>query len=363
MFRLATVPTRGRGGRQLAAGLTTPPSTRVSAPAPAPTMTTTRTLKTKGKLRPAPGLERKASKANQNKPLELVLEPRSLTEFKIRIREIEKLHVTAERAHDIYMKYMKALARDDKPKDWQKNFIKENNFMAAELHETAGILFEMRNRTESEFILRANMMEASAGLGFDAAALTLGRCLWLNNLRKGDYYDWDHPRWENARIRCQALFAEGRDANAMVLSGLLHLKRKTSRDDYLALEAFAQALELGKDAAHFDWLGTALEGQGDAYLRLGEKAKAEESFVALATLGYARGYHRLAKIFPDAPETMGFLWKAAAAGITSSYELLVELCEKRRRDCVAKGDMRSAEDYERDATEWTRILKASKAPR
>ncbi|KAK1633667.1 hypothetical protein BDP81DRAFT_379963 [Colletotrichum phormii] len=363
MFRLATAPTRSSGvSRHLLAGLATPPSPAWAPAAPSPT--TTRTVKTKSKLRPLPGLKKTGtSKPSPPKPRDIVFEPRSLTEFKIRLREISYMHVTAERAHDIYMKYMQALARSDKPTDWQKAFVRENNITAGELHETAGLLSWMHdNKGEAELILRCSMMETAAGLGYDAAALTLSRILHHAEGSKG-YYDWDNPRWQHTRTRCLALIAEGRDANAMVVAGLRHLRRKTERDDYLALEAFSQALELGKDAAYFDWRCTALEGQGDAYLRLGEKEKAKESFVHLGQLGYAVGWSRLAQMYPDDPGVLHWLLQAAGAGISSAYGQLVELGEKRRKLCAEAvgeaGHKEAADSWERHAAEWTRILKAS----
>lgn len=232
----------------------------------------------------------------------------------------------------------------------------ENNLTAGELHETAGLLYFMRNGTESELILQCNMMETAAGLGYDPSALTLGRRLYKAEGTK-NYYDWDNPRWQHTRTRCLALIEEGRDANAMVFAGLRHLRRKTERDDYLALEAFSQALELSKDAAHFDWRCTALEGQGDAYLRLGEKEKAKDAFSHLGQLGYARGWSRLAEMYPDDPGALGWLFKAAGAGIPGSHQKLVERCEKNRESCA--GDEKWADYWERHASEWTRILKAS----
>ncbi|KXH53743.1 hypothetical protein CSAL01_07693 [Colletotrichum salicis] len=395
MFRLATPLTRSSGvSRHLLAGLATPPSSAWAPAAPSPPPSaTTRTVKTKSKLRPLPGLKKTGtSKPAPPKPRDIVFEPRSLTEFKIRLREISYMHVTAERAHDIYMKYMQALARSDKPTDWQKAFVRgslpptnpssparyftliyltsfmanepaENNLTAGELHETAGLLSWMHDKKgEAELILRCSMMETAAGLGYDAAALTLSRILHHAEGSKG-YYDWDNPRWQHTRTRCLALIAEGRDANAMVVAGLRHLRRKTERDDYLALEAFSQALELGKDAAYFDWCCTALEGQGDAYLRLGEKEKAKESFAHLGQLGYALGWSRLAQMYPDDPDVLHWLLQAAGAGISSSYEQLVELGEKRRKLCAEAvgeaGHKEAADSWERHAAEWTRILKAS----
>ncbi|KAK1510469.1 uncharacterized protein CCOS01_15300 [Colletotrichum costaricense] len=363
MFRLATAPTRTSGVRRhLLACIPTPPSLPCAPAAPSPppptTMptTTTRTLKTKSKLRPLPGLKKSSAREEKPKPRDVVFEPRSLTEFKILLRELAYMSVTAERAHDVYMKYMKALARPDKPQDWQKAFVKENNITAGELHETAGLLYFTNTSSESELILQFNMMETAAGLGYDPAALTLGRHLYRAEGKK-NYYDWDNPRWHHTRTRCLALIAEGRDANAMVLAGLRHLNRETERDNYLALEAFTQALALGKDAAYFDWMCSALEGQGDAYLRLGEKDKAKDTFFHLGKLGYARGWSRLADLYPDDKGTMGWLFKAAGAGLPGSYQKLVDHCEKWRKFCAP--DEKWAAYWERHASEWTRILKAS----
>ncbi|GJC90201.1 hypothetical protein ColLi_13039 [Colletotrichum liriopes] len=347
MFRLTTVPVRH--GRQLLAGLPSP-----AVHSPVPFVTTRRTLKQKVKPRPSP--QAKKTLRPDRPPVKVTVEPRPLSDFQIRIKELGMKHVTAQEAHGIYTKYMKAVAVEERPADWQEKFARDNHISVAKLHETATLIFTFPKIHSSEFEVSCGMLNAAAGLGDDAAALSLGRI--LQHTDPNHYFHWDQPRWRNTRERCRALIEEGRDANALVLNGLVHLSRKTSKDDSLALEAFVQAEKLGKDAARFDWEPACLEGRGEASLRLKDKTKAEEAFSRLADLDCARGFYRLAKMFPRSQSYLDWLAKAAASGLSETYELLVDEHERLRSICMSQGREEEARRHERDAAEWTLIMRA-----
>ncbi|GKT47954.1 uncharacterized protein ColSpa_08135 [Colletotrichum spaethianum] len=348
MFRLAIIP--AFHGRQLLAGLLPP-----AFQAPAHFMETRRTFKQKVKLRPSP--QAKKTSRSDRPPAEVTVEPRRLlSDFQIRIKESDMKHVTAQEAHGIYTKYMKAVAVEEKPADWQERLVKDSNASAAKLHETATLILTFPQIHSSEFEISCGMLNAAAGLGDDAAALSLGRM--LQHTESKHYFQWDQPRWRNTRERCRVLIEEGRDASALVLKGLIHLSRKTSKDDSLALEAFVQAEKLGKDADQFDWEPACLEGQGEACLRLKDKKKAEEAFTRLVDLDCARGFYRLAKMFPRSESTLDWLTKAAASGLSETYELLVDEHERLRSICMSQGREEEARRHERDAAEWTLIMRA-----
>lgn len=235
----------------------------------------------------------------------------------------------------------------------------DNNVTAAVLHETGHFIYTFPDMVSDEFHLLCSMMDSAAGLGHDAAALSLGRVLIKLPGGKDNYFHFENPRWYKTRSRCLALIKEGRSANALVLDGLIHLKRNTPKDYRSALQAFGQAEELSKNAESFDWQASCLEGQGEAYLQLGEEQKAEEAFVRLADLGYPQGYFRLAQLRPESPEYLERITKAAASGIKEAYEMLVAEHERRREVCRAEGRVSEAAHHERDAAEWTRLLQAS----
>ncbi|KAK2012993.1 hypothetical protein LZ32DRAFT_605070 [Colletotrichum eremochloae] len=201
------------------------------------------------------------------------------------------------------------------------------------------------------------MLRAAAGLGDDAAALSLGRILHRMGTKQ-DHFHWSQPLWRHVRERCMALIEEGRNANALVLKGLVHLNRNTPMDDSLAIDAFTQAETVGKSAARFDWEPTCLEGLGQAHQRLNQKRQAEEAFTRLADLDCARGFYHLARLFPRSESTLGWLTKAAASGLSETYQLLVDEHERLRSICVDQGREKEARRHEQDAAEWTLIMRA-----
>ncbi|KAK1580490.1 uncharacterized protein LY79DRAFT_671729 [Colletotrichum navitas] len=347
MFHLTTVP--ARYGRHLLVGLLSP---AVHVPV---SLTTRRTLKNKAKLRPNPRI--KQAMTPDMLPTEVSAAPRSLSEFQIRIKDLDMKHVTAQEAHDMYTKYMKAVAAKQRPAGWQEKFAIDTNASAAKLHETATLVLTLQSLRGSEFEFSCTMLRAAAGLGDDAAALSLGRILQRPRTRQ-DYFHWDQPWWRQARYRCMALIKEGRDANALVLKGLIHLKRNNPLDDSLALEAFVQAETVGKRADRFDWEPTCLEGQGNAHQRLNQKKQAEEAFRRLADLDCARGFYRLARLFPRSESTLDWLTKAAASGLSETYQLLVDEHERLRSICMNQGREKEARRHERDAAEWTLVMRA-----
>ncbi|EFQ27083.1 uncharacterized protein GLRG_02254 [Colletotrichum graminicola M1.001] len=283
-------------------------------------------------------------------PTKVPVAPRSLSEFQILIKDLNMKHVAAQDAHDMYTKYMRAVADKQRPADTTAS--------AAELHETAKIVLNLPALHESEFEFSCTMLRAAAGLGNDAAALSLGRILLRRTRARQNYFHWDNPWWRQARARCMALIEEGRDANALVLKGLIHMKRNNPRDDSLALEAFAQAETVGKSADRFDWEPTCLEGQGNAHQRLDQKEQAEEAFRRLADLDCAEGFYHLARLLPRSESTLEWLTKAAASGLRETYQLLVDEHERLRSICMNQGREKEARRHERDAAEWTLIMRA-----
>ncbi|KAK2031820.1 hypothetical protein LX32DRAFT_671402 [Colletotrichum zoysiae] len=334
MFRL-TVP--ARHGRHLL-GLLPPAGIPGSS-------ITRRTLKHKAKTTP------------ELLPTRVAVTPRPLSDFQIRAKDLGIKHVTAREAHEMYTKYMEASAANERPDGWREEFVRDTNASAAKLHETAALVLALPALGSSEFEFFCTVMEAAAGLGDDAAALSLGRVLQRMRARH-DYFHWDQPRWRRVRDRCMALIEEGRDANALVLKGLVHLRRNDPTDDSLALEAFVQAEAVGRSAGRFDWEPACLEGQGEAHQRLNQKRQAEEAFRRLADLDCARGYFRLARLLPRSESTLDWLTKAAASGLGEAYQLLVDEHERLRGICADQGREKEARRHEQDAAEWTSIMRA-----
>ncbi|KAK1981655.1 hypothetical protein LZ30DRAFT_781881 [Colletotrichum cereale] len=289
-------------------------------------------------------------------PTEIVTS-RSLSDFQVGIKAFDIKHVTAQEAHNMYTQYMEAVSAKQRPGDWPETFVRDTNASADKLHEMATLVFTLPNLFGSEFEFSCTLLRAAAALGDDAAALSLGRVLRGTRTRQ-DYFHWAKPWWSYARERCQALIEEGRDANALVLKGLIHLERNTPEDNSLALEAFVKAERVGKSAARFDWEPTCLEGRGDAHLRLKQKRQAEEAFTRLADLDCARGFYRLARAFPRSESVLEWLTKAAASGISEAYRMLVDEHERLRSICVSQGREKEALRHERDAAEWTLIMRA-----
>ncbi|KAK2003662.1 hypothetical protein LX36DRAFT_666317 [Colletotrichum falcatum] len=337
-----------------------PPAAHV----PVSSTITRRTLKYKPKVLPSPPAKRKMPPAKRTVPPDMLLTKglvalRSLSDFQTPMEGLGIKHVTAQEAHEMHTKYMKALGAKQSLAGWQEEFARDTNASAAKLHETAALAFALPRITGGDVEFGCTMLNAAAGLGDDAAALSLGRI--LRRKRSQGRSHWDQPRWRHVRDRCLALVEEGRDANALVLKGSIHLERNTPEDNSLALEAFLQAEAIGKGAARFDWEPSCLDGLGQAHQRLGQKKQAEEAFTRLADLDYASGYYRLARLFPRGESTLGWLTKAAASGLSQTYQLLVDEHERLRRICTEQGREKEARRHGRDAAEWTSIMRAHAA--
>ncbi|OLN96806.1 hypothetical protein CCHL11_02265 [Colletotrichum chlorophyti] len=351
MFRFTTTPIR-QGGHLLRSVVQ--PVTRITAP---PSVVSRRTYAIKGKKKLAPS---PIAKAARNRPRrDVVFETRPFPYFRSRHKELEIKHVTAKEAYDIYINYMKALAVPNKAADWQQQFVKDNNTTPAGVYEVATFVSHFPNIAGDEYHLQCMMMNTAAEMKYEIAALSLGRQLYKAK-SKQNYFNFEQPRWQKARAICLRLIKEGRNANALVLNGLMHLERKTDRDDYLALEAFHQAEALAKDSGFFDWLASCLEGQGEAYLRLGEKNKAIDVFTRLAARDFPQGYWRLAQVLPNDPSYLELLSKAAASGIFDAFEPLMKEHDKLRQRSLDMGNADEALYHEREAAEWGRLFKANK---
>ncbi|CCF34061.1 hypothetical protein CH063_06133 [Colletotrichum higginsianum] len=348
MFRLTTAS--ARHGRALLTGFP-PPAVQAAAPA----MATRRTLKGKAP-RPSPGSNKKSGPSMLMKDRPELGTPRPLFHFQNAVKSLRSQHVTGQEAHDIYMKYFAAAAVKEKPVDWRQTFVKDNNISAAKLYETAMALMSSPNSSDADFDGFCNMLDTAAGQGDDAAALTLGRM--LHNRSEKSYLHWDQMAWRNTRERCRALIEAGRDPNALVLKGLVYLSRRTSEDNRIALEAFIRAEEIGKGADSFEWYSSCLRGQSEVYIRKGNKTKAAEVLTRLGEMGYAEGFWGLAKLFPKDESTMYRLQKAASSGLMPAHQALVNEHERLRKLCRAQGREEEARRHERDAAEWTLIMRA-----
>ncbi|TQN70004.1 hypothetical protein CSHISOI_05489, partial [Colletotrichum shisoi] len=346
MFRLTTAS--ARHGKALLTGFP-PPAVQAAAP----TMATRRTLKGKT-LRPSPGSKSGQSMSMKDRP-ELGT-PRPLSHFEKAVKSLRPMHVSGQEAHDIYMKYFDAASVKEKPANWRQAFVKENKISAPKLHETAMALMTSPNSSDADFDGFCHMMDTAAGMGDDAAALTLGRMLYKRN--KKSYLHWDQMAWRNTRERCRALMEAGRDPNALVLKGLVYKSRWTSEDNRTALEAFLRAEEIGKGIDSFEWYLSCLRGQSEVYLRIGKKIEAAEVLTRLGERDYAEGFWGLAKLFPNDKSTMYRLQKAASSGLMPAHQGLVNEHEKLRKLCSAQGREEEARRHERDAAEWTLIMRA-----
>ncbi|TKW53445.1 hypothetical protein CTA1_6792 [Colletotrichum tanaceti] len=343
MFRLTTAS--ARLGRALLTGFP-PPAVQAAAPA----MATRRTLKGKV-LRPSPGSNKNSM---QDRPQ--LGTPRPLSHFLIAVRSLRLKHVTGKEAYDIYMKYFEAAVKE-RTVGWRQTFVKENNVPAAKLYDTARALMHGPKNSDADFDGFCNMLDTVAGMGDDGAALTLGRM--LHNRNKSSYLHWDQLAWRNTRERCRTLIETGRDANALVLKGLVYLHRETADDNRTALDAFIRAEEAGKNTDSFEWYLSCLRGQSELYLRKGDKIKAVEVLTRLAESDYAEGYLGLAKLLPKDESTMYRLQKAASSGNMPAHQALVNEHESLRKICKEEGREEDAWRHQQDAAEWTLIMRAA----
>ncbi|KAL0931989.1 uncharacterized protein CTRU02_212942 [Colletotrichum truncatum] len=357
MFRLATTP--ARHARPLVAGAVPRVLAAFAPIPPASAATSRRTIKMKPRVKSTPNLRPDPDAKHKRKETmtKIVLTKRALSEFRTRHRELQIQHVTAEEAYNIYSKYLDALANSKKSPYWEAQFLYDTNATAAALHETAIFVCTFPNMVQEEWYLYCNLLNSAAGMGYDASALSLARILLKSKVSKNSPFSYYNPAWAKMRERCSALIKAGRDANAIVVEGLIHLYRKTRDDDHLAIEAFKRAEEVGSDATHFDWFGTCLEQMGETQLRLGQKKEATKTFTRLAGEDYAKGYYHLALLKPESEHYLYWLTKAAVSGIQSAFEPLMNEHLRLSELYEDEGQKKLAERHRNDALEWGRLHK------
>ncbi|KAF9872923.1 hypothetical protein CkaCkLH20_09433 [Colletotrichum karsti] len=348
MFRLTTIP--ARRARPLAARATALPGLPIPfapPPAAAAAVVSRRTAVQKFRI-PAQGI--------------VVIE-RSLASFKKQHKELGIKHTTPEQAYAIYQAGLEALRSKGSNPYWDQWFIKDlEGASAVAVHDTATFLYFFRDGTEGETHLIHHLLNMAAGMGHDASALSNAKVLLQMSNQKTGYFSYNGPAWGKTRERVAWLIKQGRDANAVVLEGLIHMNRKTHEDNLLAIDAFRRAWNLGKAASHFDWEATCLESWGDVQLRLGRKEDATHTFRRLMKLGFNRGFYRYAMMLePGSSEYLSCLTHAAAAGMVEPLEPLMNEHLKRSEQCLAQGNKAHADEHRSHALEWSRVLEFIKS--
>ncbi|CAI0655500.1 unnamed protein product [Colletotrichum noveboracense] len=354
MFRLARA--HASHARPLMAGVLPRPSPALSPPPAVATSIRTIQRAATGhrKARPDPNLR------DERAPIRIqtvTIPKRSNALFRMLWKTLEIPDGDPDQTYKIYSAYLSALAQRREVKNWESNFLGQTRANGTDLHNLALLILDFPNMREEEKDLFFHVLNTASGIGYDASALSLGRTLIHNQVPTTSPYSYWAPQWGHMRDHVDYLIKLGRDANAIVLEGMLALSRKTEEYDKMALAAFKRARVLGDEMTYFDWEAGCLTGMAEAYKRLKMKHKAHDTYRLLADKGYADGVYELAMTAPKSSDYLPRLTRAAVSGYREAFQPLMTEHLRLSDEYRKKGDKKNAEEHLFWAAEYGNILK------
>ncbi|EQB56021.1 hypothetical protein GCG54_00007789 [Colletotrichum gloeosporioides] len=354
MFRFARA--HASHGRPLVASVVPRPSPALNRPQAVATgvRTIQRAPTGNRKARPDPSL------INERAPIKiqtLTIPKRSNALFRMLWKTLEIPDGDPDETYKMYSAYLSALAQRRENKNWESNFLAQTRANGADIHNLALLILDFPNMREEEKDLFFHVLNTAAGIGYDASALSLGRTLIHNSVPRTSPYSYWAPQWGHMRDHVDYLIKLGRDANAVVLEGMLALSHKTEEKDRKALAAFQRARVLGDEMTYFDWEAGCLTGMAEAYKRLKMLKEAHNTYRLLADKGYADGVYELAMTAPESRDYLPRLTRAAVSGYRKAFQPLMSEHLRLSSEYRKKGDEKNAEEHLFWAAEYGNIIK------